>query len=120
MARESKRLVPGSGLAHWLSVAAGVAAVVVVGVFLAPEAAEGALRSAAGGGGGGGGGGFERFVAFVNRLVDYVIPVASAFSVLGLIWGGVLFMSGDARAGRVLGFVVLGVAIVLLSKPLAA
>ena len=61
-----------------------------------------------------------RFVAFLNRLADYTIPIGSAFSVLGLIWGGLLFQTGDTRAGRVLGFVALGVGVVLLSKPIAA
>jgi hypothetical protein len=98
--------------------AALLAVVVLVGL-LAPDAAEAALRTAAGGGGGGAGG-FERFVTFLNRLADYAIPVGAAFSVLGLIWGGMLFQAGDARAGRVLGCVVLGVAVVLLSKPIAA
>jgi hypothetical protein len=88
--------------------------------LVAPDAAEAALRTAAGGGGGGGAGGFERFVTFLDRLADYAIPVGAAFSVLGLIWGGMLFQAGDARAGRVLGCVVLGVAVVLLSKPIAA
>ena len=83
-----------------------------------PDAAQAALRSAAGGSSGGGG--FSRFVTFVNRLADYLIPVGSAFAVLGLIWGGLLFQAGDTRAGRVLGFVALGVGIVLLSKPIAA
>lgn len=77
-----------------------------------------ALRNAAGGGGGGGG--FGRFVTFINRLADYVIPVGAAFSVLGLVWGGMLFMRGDSRAGSVLGGVAVGVAVVLLAKPLAA
>jgi hypothetical protein len=97
------------------------AATVAIGLAVAltvPDAADAALRSAAGGGGGSGG--FDRFVRFVNRLADYTIPVGSAFSVLGLIWGGVLFMAGDARAGRVLGLVALGVGVVLLSKPVAA
>jgi len=40
--------------------------------------------------------------------------------VLGLIWGGMLFQAGDQRAGRVLGLVVLGVGVVLMSKPIAA
>lgn len=101
--------------------AALAAAIVAIGLAVAlivPETAEAALRSAAGGDGGGGG--FDRFVRFINRLADYTIPVGSAFSVLGLIWGGVLFMAGDARAGRVLGLVALGVGVVLLSKPVAA
>jgi hypothetical protein len=87
--------------------------------LLAPEVAGAALRSAAGGGGGDGGG-FDRFVRFINRLADFTIPVGAAFSVLGLIWGGMLFQAGDARAGRVLGLVALGVGVVLMSKPIAA
>jgi hypothetical protein len=84
-----------------------------------PDASSAALRAAAGGGQPGGGG-FVRFVNFVDRLADYTIPIGSAFSVLGLIWGGLLFQAGDQRAGRVLGFVALGLGIVLLSKPIAA
>jgi hypothetical protein len=102
-----------------LALAAPALAVVLLVGLLGPDAAEAALRTAAGGGGGATGG-FERFVAFLNRLADYAIPVGAAFSVLGLIWGGMLFQAGDARAGRVLGCVVLGVAVVLLSKPIAA
>ena len=71
-------------------------------------------------GGGGGAGGFDRFVRFINKLADFMIPVGAAFSVLGLIWGGMLFQAGDQRAGRVLGLVALGVGIVLMSKPIAA
>jgi len=93
-------------------------AVAVLALLAAPDAANAALQSAAGGKSGGGG--FARFVDFINRLADYTIPIGSAFSVLGLIWGGLLFQAGDTRAGRVLGFVVLGVGIVLLSKPIAA
>jgi hypothetical protein len=99
--------------------AAALVGAVALACVVAPDAAEAALRSAAGGGGGGAGG-FDRFVRFVNRLADYTIPVGAAFSVLGLIWGGMLFQAGDARAGRVLGLVALGVGIVLLSKPIAA
>ena len=90
----------------------------VVAVLMAPDAASAALRSAAGGSSGGGG--FGRFVEFINRLADYTIPIGAAFSVLGLIWGGLLFQAGDTRAGRVLGMVALGVGVVLLSKPIAA
>jgi len=96
--------------------------VVVIGfgsaLLAAPDVAEAALRAAAGGAEGAGG--FARFVRFLNRLADYTVPVGGAFSVLGLIWGGILFMVGDARAGRVLGLVALGVGVVLLSKPIAA
>ena len=65
-------------------------------------------------------GGFALLGRFLNRLTDYMIPVGGAFCALGLLYGGFLLMTGDARAGRVLGFVALGVAVVLLSKPIAA
>ena len=91
----------------------------LMAALVAPEAASAALQGAAGGKPEGGGG-FSRFVEFINRLADYTIPIGAAFSVLGLVWGGLLFQAGDQRAGRVLGFVALGVGIVLLSKPIAA
>ena len=102
-------------LAISLATTVGIA---LVSCLVAPETAEAALRSAAGGGSGAGG--FGRLVRFIERLTDYVIPVGAAFSVLGLIWGGMLLMAGDARAGRVLGLVAIGVGVVLLSKPIAA
>ena len=94
-------------------------AATLIAVLGAPDVASATLRAAAGGDGAGGGG-FARFVQFINRLADYTIPIGSAFAVLGLIWGGLLFVAGDTRAGRVLGFVALGVGIILLSKPIAA
>ena len=106
--------------ARLLTLAAGALLVAALSASLfAPELAEAALRSAAGGGGSGAGG-FDRFVRFINKLADFMIPVGAAFSVLGLIWGGMLFQAGDQRAGRVLGLVALGVGIVLMSKPIAA
>ena len=99
--------------------ALGVAILAVLVVVTLPDTASAALQSAAGGKSGNGGG-FARFVQFINRLADYTIPIGAAFSVLGLIWGGLLFQVGDTRAGRVLGFVALGVGVVLLSKPIAA
>ena len=109
-ARRARLLTFGAGA---LLVAALIAS------LFAPELAEAALRSAAGGGGSGAGG-FDRFVRFINELAEFMIPVGAAFSVLGLIWGGMLFQAGDQRAGRVLGLVALGVGIVLMSKPIAA
>lgn len=98
--------------------AAGLLAVALL-TIAAPEPAAAALQSAAGGKSGNAGG-FARFVEFINKLADFTIPIGAAFSVLGLIWGGLLFQVGDQRAGRVLGFVALGVGIVLMSKPIAA
>jgi hypothetical protein len=92
--------------------------VALIAYLVAPDAAHAALQSAAGGKPGSGG--FARFVRFINRLADYTIPIGAAFSVLGLIWGGLLFQAGDTRAGRVLGLVALGVGVILLAKPIAA
>ena len=90
----------------------------IVAVLAGPDTASAALQGAAGGKSGGGG--FARFVEFINRLADYTIPIGAAFSVLGLIWGGLLFQAGDTRAARTLGMVALGIGVVLLSKPIAA
>jgi Na+/glutamate symporter len=95
--------------------AVGVIAVLALGLA-APELA--ALRTAAGGGGNGRG--FAQFVTFLNHLADYAIPVGGACAVLGLVWGGLLLIRGDSRAGGVLGGVAIGVGLVLLAKPLAA
>jgi hypothetical protein len=111
----------GQRIRHARLVIASLAAafgIALLGRLIAPDAAEAALRSAAGGGSGAGG--FGRLVRFIDRLADYAIPVGAAFSVLGLIWGGILLMAGDTRAGRVLGLVAIGVGVVLLSKPIAA
>lgn len=97
----------------------GFAMTALVTAVFSPGVANAALQGAAGGKSADGGG-FDRFVQFINRLADYAIPIGGAFSVLGLIWGGLLFQAGDTRAGRVLGCVALGVGIVLLSKPIAA
>src|SRR3954465_8428962 len=102
-----------------LAAAAGLAILALLVVAVSPDVAGAALQSAAGGKTGDAGG-FARFVAFINHVSSYLVPIGSAFSVLGLIWAGLLFQAGDQRAGRVLGYVVLGLAIVLLSKPLAA
>ena len=94
-----------------------VAGAVVVSLTL-PELAEAALKNAAGGGGGGGG--FAALTRYLDRLASFLIPVGAAASVLGLISGGVMFMFGNPAAMKVLGYVALGVVIVLASKGLAA
>jgi type IV secretory pathway VirB2 component (pilin) len=83
-----------------------------------PELADAALRNAAGGGHGGGG--FAALTRYLDRLASYLIPVGGAGAVLGLMAGGFMFMAGNPGAQKVLGYVALGVVIVLASKGLAA
>ena len=87
-------------------------------VLALPELADAALRNAAGGGSGGGG--FAALTRYLDRLASYLIPVGGAGAVLGLIAGGFMFMAGNPGAQKVLGYVALGVVIVLASKGLAA
>ncbi len=100
-----------------------MAAALLPGVLLLawlvwPEFADAALKNAAGGGGGGGG--FARLTRYLDRLATFLIPVGAAGAVLGLIWGGGMFMFGNPAATKVLGYVAVGVVIVLASKGLAA
>ena len=88
-------------------------------IFSWPELADAALRNAAGGGGDGGGG-FATLTRYLDRLATFLIPVGAAGAVLGLIAGGFMFMAGNPGAQRVLGYVAVGVVIVLASKGLAA
>jgi type IV secretory pathway VirB2 component (pilin) len=94
-----------------------LAGAVLVSLTL-PELADAALRNAAGGGGGGGG--FATLTRYLDRLASYLIPVGGAGAVLGLIAGGFMFMAGNPGAQKVLGYVAVGVVIVLASKGLAA
>jgi len=95
------------------------AAAVAATIYLAaPDVADAALKSAAGGGGGGGG--FSSLTRYLDKLATFMIPVGGSAAVLGLIAGGVMFMFGNPRAGSWLGYVAIGVVIVLGSKGLAA
>lgn len=116
--REEASLVFGiNRRALTLALAAlAVAAVVVAAIY--PDAAEAALRSAAGGGDSAGG--FARLSAYMNRLASYLIALAVPLAVLGLIYGGALFISGSPKAGQVLGYVAVGFILVVASKGLAA
>ena len=97
---------------------AALTALALAGALAMPELAEAALKNAAGGGGGGGG--FASLTRYLDRLATFLIPVGGAGAVLGLIAGGFMFMGGNPRAARVLGYVAVGVVIVLGSKGLAA
>jgi type IV secretory pathway VirB2 component (pilin) len=83
-----------------------------------PELAEAALKNAAGGGNGGGG--FAALTRYLDRLASYLIPVGGAGAVLGLIAGGFMFIGGNPGAQKLLGYVAVGVVIVLASRGLAA
>jgi len=95
-----------------------VAATALLFLALVPEAADAALKRAAGGGGGGGG--FRVVTNYLDRLAGFLIPVGAGLAVLGIIYGGALFMTGNPTAGKILGYVAVGVVIVLASKGLAA
>ena len=109
--RRAKPLVASAGL---------LAAGLLLAWLAWPELAAAALKNAAGGGGGGGGGGCATLTRYLDRLATYLIPVGGAGAVLGLIAGGFMFMGGNPAAQRVLGYVAVGVVIVLASKGLAA
>ena len=96
---------------------ASLAALLMAGLVW-PEFADAALRNAAGGGNGGGG--FAALTRYLDRLASYLIPVGGAGAVLGLMAGGFMFMAGNPGAQKVLGYVAVGVVIVLASKGLAA
>jgi type IV secretory pathway VirB2 component (pilin) len=100
-------------------VRATAAGLCLLAVLSWPELADAALRNAAGGGGDGGGG-FATLTRYLDRLASFLIPVGAAGAVLGLIAGGFMFMAGNPGAQRVLGYVAVGVVIVLASKGLAA
>jgi hypothetical protein len=93
-------------------------AVLLLAWLAVPELADAALRNAAGGRDGAGG--FATLTRYLDRLASYLIPVGGAGAVLGLIAGGFMFMAGNPGAQRVLGYVAVGVVIVLASKGLAA
>ncbi|MBA3509248.1 MAG: TrbC/VirB2 family protein [Thermoleophilaceae bacterium] len=96
-----------------------MAALAAAAISLAgPEVADAALKSAAGGGGGGGG--FRTVTTYLDKIATALIPVGGSAAVIGLIAGGVMFMFGNPQAMRWLGFVGVGVVIVLGSKGLAA
>lgn len=103
---------------HGLHIVAVASFLIVAGMLVHPEFAAAALKNAAGGADGGGG--FAALTRYLDRLATYLIPVGAAGAVLGLIAGGFMFMAGNPGAQRVLGYVAVGVVIVLASKGLAA
>jgi hypothetical protein len=107
-----------SKLTHRSALVLVLAAACVVLALLAPELAEAALRNAAGGGDGAGG--FATLTRYLDRLASFLIPVGGAAAVIGVIVGGCQFIAGSPAATKTLGYVAVGVVIVLGSKGLAA
>jgi type IV secretory pathway VirB2 component (pilin) len=97
---------------------AAVTTVVLIAWAWLPELAEGALRNAAGGDDGAGG--FATLTRYLDRLASFLIPVGGAAAVIGVIVGGCQFIAGSPTATKTLGYVAVGVVIVLGSKGLAA
>jgi hypothetical protein len=90
----------------------------VASALCVPDVAEAALRNAAGGGDGAGG--FATLTRYLDRLASFLIPVGGAAAVIGVIVGGCQFIVGSPAATKTLGYVAVGVVIVLGSKGLAA
>ena len=61
------------------------------------------------------GGSFASLQKYLDNLQDAVIPLAIPAATLGLIGGGILYLVGSQRAQQLLGGVVLGLGLVLLS-----
>lgn len=110
--RPTTRFVNPRGMA--LACAAGV----LLLSFGWPEFAAAALRSAAGGAHGGGG--FNALTRYLDQLASYLIPVGVAGATLGVMVGGAQYISGNPAGVRTLGYVAVGVVIILASKGLVA
>jgi type IV secretory pathway VirB2 component (pilin) len=95
-----------------------IAALTLASALVLPELAEAALKNAAGGAGRGGG--FADLTRYLDRVATLLIPVGGAGAVLGVMAGGFMLIGGNPRATRVLGYVAVGLVIVLASKGLAA
>ena len=88
-------------------------------VLCVPDVAEAALRNAAGGGDGAGG--FATLTRYLDRLASFLIPVGGAAAVIGRDRRGLPVHRRAARPrAKMLGYVAVGVVIVLASKGLAA
>ena len=57
---------------------------------------------------------------YLNDLRDSLIPLAIPLGAIGLTGGGVAYMVGNAMAQRILGGVVIGLALALMGPSLVA
>lgn len=63
---------------------------------------------------------FGKVKDYLNNLRDSLIPLAVPLGAIGLTGGGVAYMVGNPMAQRMLGGVVIGLALVLLGPSLVA
>ena len=98
--------------------ALGLLAIAAAALLAVPDVADAALKGAAGGGGRGGG--FGAVTRYLDKIAGFLVPVGGGLAVCGLIYGGGLFMTGNPQAGRILGYVAVGVIIVFAAKGIAA
>lgn len=101
-----------------LAIGVACALALLVASLVLPELAHAALRNAAGGAHGGGG--FAALTRYLDQVANYLIPVGVAGAVLGFMAGGAQYLSGNPAGLKTLGYVAIGLVIVLASKGLAA
>jgi hypothetical protein len=63
---------------------------------------------------------FGDAVEYLNNLRDSLIPLAIPLGAIGLTGGGVAYMVGNVMAQKILGGVVIGLALALLGPSLVA
>ena len=63
---------------------------------------------------------FTEAQEYLNNLRDGLIPLAIPLGAIGLVGGGVAYMVGNVMAQKILGGVVIGVALALLGPSIVA
>jgi hypothetical protein len=63
---------------------------------------------------------FAQVQQYLENLRDALIPLALPLGVIGLTGGGVAYMVGNAMAQRILGGVLIGLALVLTGPSIVA
>ena len=63
---------------------------------------------------------FTEAQEYLNNLRDSLIPLAIPLGAIGLTGGGVAYLVSNAMAGKILGGVVIGIALALMGPSLVA
>jgi hypothetical protein len=63
---------------------------------------------------------FTEAQEYLNNLRDSLIPLAIPLGAIGLVGGGVAYMVGNVMAQKILGGVVIGLALALMGPSLVA